>query len=269
MSRQRSMSVAFVAAVIAVAIGIVLSYTIHWFPVAASTQAKNTDELYHVLVIASIPIFVLVVTVILYCVWQFRMKPGEELKDGPPIHGNTRLEVFWTTLPAVLLLGLVGLLVRGPARKRKEAGSGDQDRRDRPAVLLVLPVPAVADRGPADQQLPAVSAERRVGRVRHALEGRHPRVLDPGVPPAGGRRARHHDPLPRDAGPAGQLSGRVQPAVRGGAFADALDGPRRDPGPVPGVDRQPAARGLEQQLAAPPPPAQRPAGLPDNVADNG
>ena len=32
----------------------------------------------------------LVVTVILYSVWQFRMKPGEELKDGPPIHGNTR-----------------------------------------------------------------------------------------------------------------------------------------------------------------------------------
>jgi len=35
------------------------------------------------------------------------MKPGEELKDGPPIHGNTRLEVFWTALPTALLLGLV------------------------------------------------------------------------------------------------------------------------------------------------------------------
>ncbi len=108
MSRQRSLTLAFVAALIATAIGIVLSYTIHWFPLPASIQARNTDELYHVMAIASIPIFVLVVTVILYCVWQFRMKPGEELKDGPPIHGNTRLEVFWTALPAVLLLGLVG-----------------------------------------------------------------------------------------------------------------------------------------------------------------
>ena len=44
---------------------------------------------------------------ILYCVWQFRMKPGEELKDGPPIHGNTRLEVIWTAIPALILLGLV------------------------------------------------------------------------------------------------------------------------------------------------------------------
>jgi cytochrome c oxidase subunit 2 len=106
-SKERPLIVAIVAAAIAIAIGIVLSYTIHWFPVQASTQAHNTDLLYHVLVIASIPIFVLVVTVILYSVWQFRMKPGEELKDGPPIHGNTRLEVFWTALPAVLMLGLV------------------------------------------------------------------------------------------------------------------------------------------------------------------
>ena len=108
MSRQQSVLLAAGAAIVAVAIGIVLSYVIHWFPVAASTQAHETDTLYHVLVIASIPIFVLVVTTILYCVWQFRMKPGEELKDGPPIHGNTRLEVFWTALPTVLLLGLVG-----------------------------------------------------------------------------------------------------------------------------------------------------------------
>jgi cytochrome c oxidase subunit 2 len=108
MSRRGSITLAAVLAVIAVAIGIALSYVIHWFPVQASTQARNTDALYHVLVIATIPIFVLVVGVILYCVWQFRMKPGEELKDGPPIHGNTRLEVFWTALPSILLLSMVG-----------------------------------------------------------------------------------------------------------------------------------------------------------------
>ena len=108
MSRQRSLTLALVAGVIAIALGILLSYEIRWFPVQASAQARNTDHLYHVLVIATIPIFVLVVGVILYCVWQFRMKPGEELKDGPPIHGNTRLEVFWTALPSVLLLSMVG-----------------------------------------------------------------------------------------------------------------------------------------------------------------
>jgi cytochrome c oxidase subunit 2 len=104
---RRSLLVAIVAGVIATAIGIVLSFVIHWFPVAASTQAKNTDRLYHVLVIASIPIFVIVVTTILYSVWQFHMRPGEELKDGPPIHGNTRLEVIWTAIPSVLVIALV------------------------------------------------------------------------------------------------------------------------------------------------------------------
>jgi len=106
MPRRRSVAIAAVCAVIALAIGIVLSYVIRWFPPAASTQAHNTDSFYHVLVDASLPIFVLVTSVILYCVWQFRMRPGEENKDGPPIHGNTRLEVIWTALPAVLIVGL-------------------------------------------------------------------------------------------------------------------------------------------------------------------
>jgi cytochrome c oxidase subunit 2 len=108
MPSRRSLNVAALAALIAVALGILISYLIHWFPSQASTQARNTDRLYHVLVIASIPIFVVVVAVVLFSVWQFRMKPGEELKDGPPIHGNTRLEVLWTAFPAILLLGLVG-----------------------------------------------------------------------------------------------------------------------------------------------------------------
>ena len=34
------------------------------------------------------------------------MRPGEENLDGPPIHGNTRLEVIWTAIPAILLVGL-------------------------------------------------------------------------------------------------------------------------------------------------------------------
>jgi cytochrome c oxidase subunit 2 len=104
---KRPMIVAIALGILAIAIGIVLSYVIHWFPPVASVQAKNTDRFYHVLVIASIPIFVLVVGVILYSVSQFRMRPGEELKDGPPIHGSTRLEVLWTAVPSVLVIALV------------------------------------------------------------------------------------------------------------------------------------------------------------------
>src|SRR5581483_7081305 len=45
-------------------------------------------------------------TVVLFSVWKFRMRPGQEEMDGPPIHGNTRLEVLWTALPACLLIGM-------------------------------------------------------------------------------------------------------------------------------------------------------------------
>jgi cytochrome c oxidase subunit 2 len=91
---------------IASAIGIVLALWINWFPADAAKQDQPIDTLYDVLMIVSIPIFVLVVTVILYSVWAFRMRPGQEHEDGPPIHGNTRLEVFWTAIPAILLVSL-------------------------------------------------------------------------------------------------------------------------------------------------------------------
>src|SRR5215204_3683271 len=86
--------------------GVTLGLLINWFPVQASKEAKDIDTLWDVLLIVSIPIFVLVETVVLYSVWRWRMRPGEELMDGPPIHGNTRLEVIWTIIPAVLILGL-------------------------------------------------------------------------------------------------------------------------------------------------------------------
>src|SRR3954451_2075286 len=94
--------------VIASAIGIAVALSVNWFPKVASTQAKDIDTLFDVLLVASVPIFVLVEVVVLFSVWKFRMRPGQELEDGPPIHGNTMLEVVWTAIPALLLVGLCG-----------------------------------------------------------------------------------------------------------------------------------------------------------------
>ena len=65
--------------VVATAIGIVIALLIPWFPTAASKQAHAIDTLWDVLLIASIPVFVLVTTVVGFSVWKFRMRPGEEL----------------------------------------------------------------------------------------------------------------------------------------------------------------------------------------------
>src|SRR5918998_110312 len=91
---------------VASALGIALALLIDWFPVPASTQAGPIDTLWDVLLIASVPVFVLGETIVLYCAIKFRMLPGEELKAAPPIHGNTKLEIIWTAIPAILLVGL-------------------------------------------------------------------------------------------------------------------------------------------------------------------
>src|SRR6476659_4943913 len=106
--------------VIASVIGIAVALSINWFPVQASSQAKKIDDLWDVLLIASVPIFVLVEVVVLYSVWKFRMRPGEELKDGPPIHGNTMLEIIWTAIPALLLVGLCAYAYTDPRDTEKK-----------------------------------------------------------------------------------------------------------------------------------------------------
>jgi cytochrome c oxidase subunit 2 len=96
-----------VVGVIASAVGIAIALAIDWFPPAASKQAGPIDTLWDVLLIVSVPIFVLVSVVVLFSVREFRMRPGQELDDGAPIHGNTRLEVVWTAVPAVIIASLV------------------------------------------------------------------------------------------------------------------------------------------------------------------
>src|SRR3954453_9062436 len=91
---------------IASALGIAIGLLIDWFPVAASKEAKPIDTLWDVLIIFSVPVFVGVTVVVLFSVFKFRMRPGEENLDGPRIHGNTRLEVIWTAIPAIILVGL-------------------------------------------------------------------------------------------------------------------------------------------------------------------
>jgi cytochrome c oxidase subunit 2 len=93
--------------IVAAAIGIVIGLLIPWFPPAAAKQAHTIDTLYYVLIIVTVPVFVLVTTVVVFSAVRFRMRPGEERLDGPPIHGNTQLEVLWTALPSALIAALV------------------------------------------------------------------------------------------------------------------------------------------------------------------
>ncbi len=93
--------------VAATAIGIAIVLSLDWFPSQASGAAKDIDTLYDVLLVVSVPIFVLVMAVALYSVYAFRVRPGDT-RDGAPIHGNTRLEIVWVTIPFIIVSVLAG-----------------------------------------------------------------------------------------------------------------------------------------------------------------
>ena len=94
-----------ILAVVLSLIGIAIVLAIDWFPAQASTAAPDIDLLWDVLLIISVPIFLLVMTVAVYSVVRFRVRPGDT-GDGPPIHGNTRLEVVWVAIPFLIVTAL-------------------------------------------------------------------------------------------------------------------------------------------------------------------
>jgi cytochrome c oxidase subunit II len=126
--RKRTVQQMVVVGVIASVVGIAIGLAIHWFPPADSTQADQVDTLWDVLIIASVPIFVLVTIIVGFSILEFRMRPGEEQLDGPPIHGNTRLEVIWTALPALLIVALVtyAYIVMRDIEKAPAAGNRER-----------------------------------------------------------------------------------------------------------------------------------------------
>src|ERR671910_676319 len=97
----RMMVIGGVAALGLIAIVLVMD----WFPEQGSTAADDIDLLYDVLLIASAIVFALVMTIAIYSVMRFRARRGA-LSDGEPIHGNTKLEIIWVTVPFLMVTSL-------------------------------------------------------------------------------------------------------------------------------------------------------------------
>ncbi|MBK5231926.1 MAG: cytochrome c oxidase subunit II [Thermoleophilia bacterium] len=90
------------------AFGTVLSVVMlipNWFGEEGSTAAPEIDRLLDVTIILSSYIFAGVCVALGYALIKWRVKPGDE-SDGLPIHGNTKLEIIWTMIPLVIVLGL-------------------------------------------------------------------------------------------------------------------------------------------------------------------
>lgn len=93
-------------------IGVLLTLISLWFgqhhgllPVEASEEAPLIDGLFNLMMTIGIGLFIIVQGTLVYAGFKFRRQPDDDT-DGPPIEGNIPLEILWTAIPAVIVLGL-------------------------------------------------------------------------------------------------------------------------------------------------------------------
>ena len=85
-------------ALVVAAITTGIAYFVDWLPEQASEERQGIDLVFWVTVAICIFFFAVVAAVSIYSGVKFRVKP-DDLSDGPPIHGNTGLEIAWTAVP--------------------------------------------------------------------------------------------------------------------------------------------------------------------------
>jgi cytochrome c oxidase subunit 2 len=107
--------------VVAAVIASLVAVLIRWLPESASEEMDRITFVFWFATIICIAIFALVAAVIIEAVWAFRVQPDDDT-DGPPIHGNTKLEIAWTVVPAILVIA-IGVVSAVVLSKNANAGS--------------------------------------------------------------------------------------------------------------------------------------------------
>ncbi len=75
-----------------------------WLPVGVSAAAPAIDHQFARTFVLMGVVFVLAQCALGYLVWRFRARPGSSAVKYS--HGSTKLELLWTTLTAILFIGL-------------------------------------------------------------------------------------------------------------------------------------------------------------------
>lgn len=98
--------------VITLVVGIAIAIVSLWYgqnnallPEQASEQAPLVDNFFNLMVTIATGLFFVVQGTIVFSAIVFRQRKGDDA-DGPPIEGNIPLEIFWTAIPTLIVLGL-------------------------------------------------------------------------------------------------------------------------------------------------------------------
>lgn len=92
----------------------------HLPPGRMSDQAQGQQFDIAVMAVLAAPVLLFVWVYFAYALIVWRRRPGDD-EDGPPLHGNTRVQATWITATAVIVLGL---FVFGTVQLIVPAGAG-------------------------------------------------------------------------------------------------------------------------------------------------
>jgi len=104
MSRATFLKLTAAALALTVVVSAIM-VNIDWLGMDGSTEKGPIITLLNVTIVLSQLVFSVVMVMMIYAIWKYRAKPGDE-SDGEPIHGNTKLEVIWTAIPTLIVIAL-------------------------------------------------------------------------------------------------------------------------------------------------------------------
>ena len=100
------------SSILTLLVGIFVTLASLWYgqnhgllPVAASSEAELVDGLFNTMMTIGFGLFLLVEGALVVAAFRFRRKEGD-MTDGEHLEGNIPLEIVWTAIPAVIVLGI-------------------------------------------------------------------------------------------------------------------------------------------------------------------
>lgn len=145
-------------------------------PVQASAQAPLVDGFFNVMLTIGIALFLVVEGAILIFTIRFRQRPGDDA-DGTPIEGNFSLEIFWTAIPTIIVIGLGIYSVEVFRDMGGFMPAGHHMMAHTPSHSSVAQMPESAIAAPEIGESPATPTEAKVGYGATPQEGNKPADL--------------------------------------------------------------------------------------------
>ena len=140
-----------------------------------STPAHSIYQLSILVLAITGLIFVVVFGLIVYAIVRYRRRPDDDGQEPAQVYGSTQVELAWTVIPVliVVVLSLTGARAIDRDPERAKTGRGARSHRDRPPVVVGVPVSRAGNRhgertaragqrpGQPDADIPQAAVRRR------------------------------------------------------------------------------------------------------------